>query len=380
MRRPQLFTLMLAAFLAIILFGVCGTFGLYMLASGGPHTAAPLESLPAGQAGFETYAQYGPAGIHNSEQWRGFLSAALALGAVLLGGATFFSSRVSRPISRMTKAARTMAGGDLNVRVQNCGIREINELADAFNTMASSLAHSDLQRRQLTADVAHELRTPLSIIRGRLEGMQDGVYSATPEQVAVLLEETALLERLIEDLRLLALADAGQLPLYFDTLCPSQLLESVAHSFEHQAQACGVTLNVNAPATLPEPLADPQRIAQVLANLVSNSLRHTPAGGSVTLSAWADTQGGQPVVGMAVSDTGRGIREEDLPFVFDRFWKADKARSRVSGGAGLGLAIARRIVEAHGGQIWASSAPEHGTTVAFTLPSAVPAGGPVYRV
>jgi two-component system OmpR family sensor kinase/two-component system sensor histidine kinase BaeS len=321
-----------------------------------------------------TSVETGGTPITHSEAWRGFLSAGLALCAVLLGGATFFSSRVSRPISRMTKAARTMARGDLNVRVQNCAIREINELADAFNTMASSLARSDLQRRQMTADVAHELRTPLSIIRGRLEGMQDGVYSATPEQISVLLDETALLERLIDDLRLLALADAGQLPLYPDVFSPSQVLAGVAHSFEHQAQAGGINLKLYAPATLPDLVADPQRVSQVLANLLSNALRHTPPGGRVTLSTWVDSSPDGRFLGMAVSDTGRGVSPEELPFIFERFWKADRARSRGGGGsgAGLGLAIARRIVEAHGGRIWAESAPDQGTTVAFTLPLTTP--------
>jgi two-component system OmpR family sensor kinase/two-component system sensor histidine kinase BaeS len=271
-----------------------------------------------------------------------------------------------------------MASGDLGVRVQSCAIRELNELADAFNSMASSLAQLDLQRRQMTADVAHELRTPLSIIRGRLEGIQDGVYPATPDQIATLLSETAILERLIEDLRLLALADAGQMPLYIDSFPAGQLLASVAHSFAHEAEAQGVTLQVLVQPAMPEVQADPQRLAQVLGNLVSNSLRHTPSGGTITLEAWTDMTGIWPQVRMAVTDTGTGIRPEDLPLVFDRFWKADRARSRGSGGAGLGLAIAKRIVEAHGGHIWAAGGPQSGTTVAFTIPqiAAIPAPVP----
>lgn len=363
--------LMLTAFVAVIVLGIGGIAGLYFLATGGPSRADPSFT---GSLRYEWPMAAVDVPQKHSEAWRGFLSAGLALAAVLLGGATFFSSRVSRPITRMTKAARTMAGGDLNVRVQNCAIREINELADAFNTMAASLSQADLQRRQMTADVAHELRTPLSIIRGRLEGMQDGVYSATPEQISVLLDETAMLERLIDDLRLLALADAGQLPLYPDVFSPSQVLSSVAQSFEHQAQASGISLQVYTPAALPDVVADPQRVSQVLANLVSNALRHTPPGGRVSLNTWVDTSSGGPSLGMAVSDTGRGISQEELPFIFERFWKADRSRSRGAGGAGagLGLAIARRIVEAHGGRIWAESAPGQGTTVAFTLPLTTP--------
>jgi two-component system OmpR family sensor kinase/two-component system sensor histidine kinase BaeS len=299
---------------------------------------------------------------------RGFISATLALAAVLLGLAAFFSSRLSRPLIRLTQAAQTVAAGDLSARVDNRGVREIAELGQAFNTMADSLVQADQQRRQLTADVAHELRTPLSIIRGRLEGMQDGIYTATPEQIGVLLDETALLERLIEDLRLLALADAGQLPLYPEPFDPAALLHDVARSFAPQAQAGGVVLQVQATPGLPEVQADPQRIAQVLGNLVSNALRHTPAGGTITLQAgWAPGPGRTALV-LAVADTGSGIAPADLPRIFDRFWRADRARTRAGGGAGLGLVIARRIVEAHGGRIWAASAPGQGTTISFSLP------------
>ena len=305
---------------------------------------------------------------------RGFLSAALALAAVLLGLATFFSSRLSRPLRRLTQAAQTVAAGDLQVRVQPGPVREIAELAQAFNTMTGALVRADQQRRQLTADVAHELRTPLSIIRGRLEGMQDGVYAATPEQIGVLLDKTALLERLIEDLRLLALADAGQLPLYPEPFDPALLLHDVARSFGPQAAAGGVTLRVAA-ADLPEFEADPQRIAQVLGNLVGNALRYTPPGGTITLGAgWADAR--RMAVVLAVHDTGCGIAPEDLPHIFERFWRADRARARGSGGAGLGLVIAKRLIEAHGGQIAAQSTPGQGTTITCTLPYRAPAPVP----
>jgi two-component system OmpR family sensor kinase/two-component system sensor histidine kinase BaeS len=272
-----------------------------------------------------------------------------------------------------------MASGDLSVRVSGFGVREINELAEAFNSMAGSIAHADSQRRQLTADVAHELRTPLSILKGRLEGMQDGVYTPTPDQIALLLNETALLERLIEDLRLLAQADAGLLPLYPEQVCLQDLLQPTATAFAHQAQAMGVSLQLAPLCDLPELYADPQRISQVLGNLLSNALRHTPPGGTISLAAWSAPADSSHIF-MSVQDTGVGIAAEDLPHIFDRFWKADKARAR-SGGAGLGLAISRRIVEAHGGQIWASSAPGEGTTVTFLLPTTsavrVPATAPL---
>ncbi|MEO8287623.1 MAG: HAMP domain-containing sensor histidine kinase [Chloroflexota bacterium] len=365
-RRPPLFALMLAAFALVIVLGVGGMVGLFFLAQGqvGP-PAGMIENL-TDPSGFPLkIAADGTGHWSRTDVWRGALSASLALAAVLLGLATIFSRRISKPISKLTAAARTMAAGDLSVRVASYGVREINDLADAFNSMAGSISAADGQRRQLTADVAHELRTPLSIIKGRLEGMQDGVYPATPEQIALLLDETALLERLIEDLRLLAQADAGQLPLYLEQVCIDGLLDAVARSFGPQALAAGVAIQIVPPGPLPEVSADSQRISQVLGNLLANAIRHTPAGGTVTLRAWVDpTAPGQ--VNVAVQDTGAGIAPDDLPNIFERFWKADRARSR-SGGAGLGLAIARRIVEAHGGRIWATSALGQGTTVGFTL-------------
>jgi two-component system OmpR family sensor kinase/two-component system sensor histidine kinase BaeS len=314
---------------------------------------------------------------NHSFDWRGPVSALLTFCAVLLGAATFFSSRLTRPLTRLTRAARTMAEGDLSVRVgTGSRVREINDLAGAFNTMASSLSDADRQRRQMTADVAHELRTPLAIIRGRLEGMQDGIYGATPENITSLLNETALLERLIEDLRVLALADAGQLPLYTESIAPGELLRSVARSFAQQARSQGIEVRVADPsqvsgqalADLPEVEADPQRISQVLGNLIANSLVHTPAGGTVMLNAWTSTQNERQVVCMAVSDNGSGIPTGDLPHIFDRFYRADPARTRSGGGAGLGLAIAKRMIEAHHGLIWADSSPGRGTMVAFSLP------------
>jgi signal transduction histidine kinase len=249
--------------------------------------------------------------------------------------------------------------------------------------MARSLADSDRQRRQMTADIAHELRTPLTIIKGRLEGLQDGVYNATPEELDRLLHETALLERLIEDLRLLALAEAGQLPLYREVIDARRLLEDARAAFSGQAQAHGITITVDAPADLPSIDADPQRLAQVLTNLVSNALRYTGEGGKISLSARLEARDLRLVkpshsspkpqassLVIAVSDTGPGIADEDLPHIFDRFYRADRSRARGSGGAGLGLAIAKQIVVAHGGAIWAESEQGCGTTIGIALPVA----------
>jgi signal transduction histidine kinase len=373
-RRMPLFALMLSAFAMVIVLGVCGMAGMAGLTFGAEYASMRRQAPPVVESGPgdaplpPTLGNEERVHVNGGNVARGVLSAGLVVAAVLLGLATVFSRRITRPISRLTAAARTMAEGDLSVRVAGNRVREINELAEAFNSMAGSIEAADGQRRQLTADVAHELRTPLSIIKGRLEGMQDGVYATTPEQIKLLLDETALLERLIEDLRILAQADAGQLPLYMEPVQIEVVVRSVARAFAPQAEAVGVMLRVEPGASLPELHADPQRISQVLGNLVSNALRHTPSGGTITLRAWV-VPGDAGHVHVSVQDTGVGITPEDLPRIFDRFWKADRARSR-SGGAGLGLAIARRIVEAHGGRIWAYSTPGMGATVGFSLPAA----------
>ncbi len=294
---------------------------------------------------------------------RGILGAGLALATILIALAAFFSSRISTPLRQLDAAARSMAAGNLQVRVQPGLVREVADLARSFNQMADTLEDADRQRRQLTADVAHELRTPLSIIKGRLEGIQDGVYRPEAEQIAGLLDKVELLERLVEDLRLLALAEAGQLALHLEPVNPARLLDDARSSFAHQAEERQIDVRVEAEA-VPELTADPQRIAQVLGNLINNALRHTPPGGVVTLAVRANPS----EVLFEVRDTGTGIAPEDLPRIFDRFYRADPSRTRSSGGAGLGLAIARRIVEAHGGRIWAESMPGQGAKVRFTLP------------
>ncbi|WP_254151059.1 sensor histidine kinase [Candidatus Chloroploca mongolica] len=296
---------------------------------------------------------------------RGVGAAGLALAGILLGLAIFFSRRISTPLAQLNQAARALTAGDMQVRVEPGRVREVADLALSFNQLADALAAADQQRRQLTADVAHELRTPLSIIKGRLEGVQDGVYEPDQSQIAGLLGEVALLERLIEDLRLLALADAGQLALYPEPCAPAHLLHDTARSFARQAEEQAVALHVEAADALPEVLVDPQRISQVLGNLVGNALRHSPPGGQITLSAQVVADEG---VAFAVSDTGHGIAPADLPHIFDRFYRVDRARSRSAGGAGLGLAIARRIIETHGGTINATSTLGHGTTMRFVLP------------
>jgi signal transduction histidine kinase len=376
-RKMPLFRLMLMAFITVIMLGMCGMGSVFVISArisgqaggGPPWSSPPLVGTVTVNGTPVALEDHQLAGWNGRVDWRGPVGALLAFAGVLVSAATFFSRRMTRPLTRLTEAAQTMSGGDLRVRVGPSSVREIDELAGAFNTMAASLSDADRQRRQMTADVAHELRTPLSIIRGRLEGMQDGVYGATPDQISTLLSETALLERLIEDLRVLALADAGQLPLFKESLAPSSLLDGTARSFAQGAREAGVMLDVaSVSATLPEVEADPQRISQVLGNLVANALRHTPSGGTVRLNAVERVgEEGRELV-LSVSDTGTGIAPQDLPHIFDRFYRADPSRTRAAGGAGLGLAIAKRIIEAHGGTIWAESTPGSGTKVSFSLP------------
>jgi two-component system OmpR family sensor kinase/two-component system sensor histidine kinase BaeS len=319
---------------------------------------------------------------------RSFLLAGIALAGVLLALAAFFAQRISRPLQGISSAAHALAAGQLDVQAPGARVRELDELANSFNDMARALHQADLQRRQMTADIAHELRTPLSIIKGRLEGLQDGVYSATPEEIERLLGETALLERLIDDLRLLALAEAGQLPLYTEPLDPLDALQDAADAFAPQAAAQQVRLAVFPSEPLPPVEGDPQRLAQVFANLVANALRYTQAGGTITLSAKVeDSRSGiedrgsssdgpssildlRPSILFEVRDTGQGIAPDDLPHIFDRFYRADRSRTRGSGGAGLGLAIAKQIVLAHGGAIWAESTVGQGTAIRIALPIA----------
>jgi len=299
-----------------------------------------------------------------------------------VGGFLFvvgLARHISQPLVDLTAATQAVAGGDLSVRVPVRHRGEIRELEVAFNTMTERLSRADELRRNLTADIAHELRTPLSVVRGKVEGVLDGVYPASTEHLAPVLDEIKLLARLVEDLHLLSLAEAGQLPLEKHAIDIAALLRDAQVNFEPQADDRGVTLALDFPAQAPdsfavEVMADGRRIAQVLGNLLTNALRHTPPEGRVTLSL--SVSGGMARV--SVADSGAGIPAEDLPHIFERFWRGEKSRSRAVGGAGLGLAIAKYLVEAHGGEIGVispSMMDQHGegtkgTMFYFTLPLA----------
>jgi two-component system OmpR family sensor kinase/two-component system sensor histidine kinase BaeS len=275
--------------------------------------------------------------------------------------------RFTSPLSETMKAADALANGDLSARVPVEGSGEFRRFARSFNYMAQALESTDQRRRELLADVAHELRTPLSVIQGNLEGLRDGVYEATPEQMDLVLDETRKLSRLVDDLRLLTLAEAGELPLDLRILDAHQLLVDVREAFSSQAREAHIALTVDRIEPTPDILADPQRLGQVLGNLLTNALQHTPGGGSVTLGAAREPSG--EAVRLWVTDTGEGISAEDLSRIFDRFWRGDRSRSHETGASsGLGLAIAKSLVEAHGGRIWAESEIGAGTTVSCILP------------
>lgn len=286
--------------------------------------------------------------------------AALAAGAVALALGLLLARQLTAPLRMLTQAAHRLAQGDLP-KVQVRSRDEIGELGQAFNQMAQSLAQQETLRRNLMADIAHELRTPLTVIRGDLEALLDGMFEPTPEALASLQEETLLLSRLVDDLRALALAEAGQLKLQREQFDLGELLQGVISSFCLQAESQGQTLMLDLSSDLPNVEADPQRVRQIVANLISNALRHVPESGRVIVSAVQLTS----VVQVSVADDGSGIAKEDLPHVFDRFWRGGKPRVE---GSGLGLAISRELVRAHSGRIWVHSELGKGTTFFFTLP------------
>jgi len=278
--------------------------------------------------------------------------------AGLMGGFAF--RRFGRPLLELMSAADAVADGDFSVRVREVGPGDLRRLAASFNRMTAELERTENQRRNLTADVAHELRTPLTVIQGNLEGVLDGVYPPSPEHIQATLDETRLLSRLVADLQTLSLAESGQLPLHPARVSAADLLEDALSGFSGKAAAAGIELVLDLPPG-DESLwivVDPDRMGQVLSNLVANALRYTPAGGRITLKAEALPGS----VRLSVEDSGAGIPLEDLPYVFDRFWKGEKARTRGErSGSGLGLAIARQLVEANGGKIEVESQVGQGT-------------------
>src|SRR3990172_3388574 len=307
--------------------------------------------------------------------------------AIILGAA--LARALTRPLTELKAATRALAAGQLGQQVNVRSRDELGELASAFNQMSADLARARDQRRQMTADIAHDLRTPLSVILGHAEALRDGILLPTPETLALVHEEAQRLNRLVDDLRTLSLAEAGELTLTRRPTPPGALLERAVAAQTPRALQQKISVQTQVDPGLPEVDVDPDRMAQVLGNLLDNALQHTPSGGSVVCRVTSDgartsrhsspathhpslheaPQAERAGVTFAISDTGPGISPEDLPRLFDRFFRADKSRLRQEqGGSGLGLAIAKTIVEAHGGRIWAESQPGAGAQFFVELP------------
>lgn len=294
------------------------------------------------------------------------LYAALGASVFALALGTLLARQLTHPLRELTAAIRAMTRGQLNQQVPVRSEDELGELATAFNQLSRDLARANAQRRQMTADIAHDLRTPLTVITGYLESLRDGVLQPTPARFETMHVEALHLQRLVEDLRTLSLADAGELHLNRLAQSPGELLTRLHAAYQHQAAQREIVMRVDARPALPDINVDPDRMMQVLGNLMSNALRHTPPGGEIVLGA---ARRGDAVA-LTVRDTGAGIPSADLPHIFDRFYRSDAARHITEGESGLGLAIARALVKLHGGDIIAANAPEAGAIFTVTLPIA----------
>ena len=284
--------------------------------------------------------------------------------AVALLLSIILSRTITRPIRELTSATRFVAEGNLGQQVPVRSRDELGQLATSFNTMSADLARSLNLRRQMTADIAHELRTPVSIILGHAEAVHDGVLPASAETFEIIREESERLEHLVEDLRTLSMADAGELKLVTRPCSPQKLLHDVQKIYNHQAKQKKITLSTNAAADLPEIEVDPQRMKEVFSNIVDNALRYTSENGHIVLSAEVV----EDAIEMKIKDSGPGVAKDELDKIFERFYRTETSRTRDQGGSGLGFAIAKSIVERHNGRIWAESQPGHGLTVIIKIP------------
>jgi two-component system sensor histidine kinase BaeS len=300
------------------------------------------------------------ASFQSSLLWAGMAAAASGVFVVSLG-----TRRMLAPVRTLTTAARRLGTGDLSQRVPLAGRDEVGELATTFNEMANDLERAEKQRQVMTAGIAHELRTPLSNVQGYLEAIIDGVVAPDTDTIDTLHEQTMHLSRLVEDLRLTATAEAGALRLEYSPLQIEDIAAETVEAFRTRASKQRVNLVLDAAPDLPAVMADHTRVYQVVTNLVENALMHTPSGGTVDISV---ARTADDFVRIEVTDTGPGIPPEELPLIFEQFYRVDRSRSRQTGGAGLGLTIVKRLVEAHGGRVGADSAIGRGTRVSVELP------------
>ncbi len=291
--------------------------------------------------------------------WGGLLAVAIALILTFV-----LSRRILSPVKALTNATREYAKGNFSYRVDAENEGDLGELARSFNAMADGLARNEHLRRNMVADIAHELRTPLSNLRGYLEAASDGLVTLDEATVHSLSDEAASLSRLVNDLQELSLADAGELRLVLQPEDISGIITETVTILRAKAAEKNIEISAELPAGLPEVNIDAHRIKQVLYNLIDNAVAHTGAGGRITVNAWQE----ENYLNISVTDTGEGIPAEDLPQIFERFYRVDKSRTRSTGGSGLGLTIVKRLVEAHGGSIDVRSSSGHGATFTFTLP------------
>jgi signal transduction histidine kinase len=340
-------------------------------------TSLPSDELERGapiQVDGETvgYLIFSPPPFDENSPERNFLTrttqllfyGALAATAIALLLGIALSRSLTSPIRELTQATHAIYEGDLSQQVPIRSDDELGELAKAFNKMSNELSRSVNARKQMTADIAHELRTPLSLILGHAEAVHDGVLQPTRENFEIIREEATRLEHLVNDLRILSLADAGELAITPQVIEAGRLLHEVNSLYQFQAQRKNISLELDIPSPLSTIEVDPGRMTQVLTNILDNALRHTPAGGKIILSAKEVND----QVELAVQDSGPGLEPEDLDRIFNRFYRTDASRQREDGGSGLGLAIAKSIVQAHGGQVSAESEVGKGLKVIIALP------------
>jgi signal transduction histidine kinase len=297
--------------------------------------------------------------FRSSVLWTGLATGGIGVLLIYL-----LTRRILVPVRQLTAAAQRVSQGDLSYKIPTNGKDEIGKLAQTFNAMTRELEEAEQHRQRLLADVAHELRTPLTNAQGYIEAIRDGLKVPDPPTIDAVYRQIIQLGRLVDDLRLLSLAESGHLDLRLEPQSVPDLLHSVVEAFEPKAQSKGVTLSLQCPPALPMIIADRARIAQVLGNLLENAIFHTPERGAVMVGA----ELAQNEIVVNVSDTGEGIPEEAIPYLFDRLYRHDRSRSRASGGSGLGLAIAKQLIAAHGGSIKVESKMGEGSRFYFTLP------------
>lgn len=312
--------------------------------------------------GTQTFAEAQRGFLDNLRQTLWIAGLAGVFMAIFLSA--LFTQLIVAPLAKVTVAAKRVAQGDFDQKVNIGGSGELDELGKSFNSMAATLAHDQQLRRNMVADIAHELRTPLTILQGNVEAMLDGLLPPDKENLTSLHQETLLLTRLVDDLRTLSLAEAGQLEFRPKPTDLKELSLRVIDDFRTQLTAKNIAVALEASDNLPEAWVDPERTAQALRNLLSNAMHYTPEGGSIKLTLNSDNNG----VIVSVIDTGIGIPPDDLPRIFDRFYRVDRSRTRSTGGSGLGLAIVKQLVEAQGGKVWAESIFGKGSTFSFHVP------------